>query len=370
MLLAVERGAPASDLLDERLKELDSRDAGLATEIVFGVLRRRAQILALAARVSSRLPEKLDPEVRIAIEIGAYQMRFLDRVPDHAAVSESVDLARYARKAHGTTTVNAVLRRLPPLPSRWDNDPLEFSLPPWLWRRWVARFGLESARRIGAASLQPPEAYVRLAAGAEPTPECEPTEIPGCWRLTGAMPAGARRQDISSQAVVPLLELAAGQLMLDLCAAPGNKTAQALEAPGVRVVACDSSHPRLLAMHAQGAARLRLDAARPLPFGPVFDRILVDAPCSGTGTVGRNPEIRWRLTEADIARHAERQRRILASALACLKPGGRLVYSTCSLESEENQNVVRAVASSRVRNERLRVPGRHAGDGFYAAVLT
>jgi 16S rRNA (cytosine967-C5)-methyltransferase len=107
-----------------------------------------------------------------------------------------------------------------------------------------------------------------------------------------------------------------------------------------------------------------------LPFLPVFDRILVDAPCSGTGTLARNPEIRWRLKEADFARYAARQRRILRHALACLKPGGRLVYSTCSLEREENEDVVRAVAPDRVRAERLRVPGRHAGDGFYAAVLT
>jgi 16S rRNA (cytosine967-C5)-methyltransferase len=188
--------------------------------------------------------------------------------------------------------------------------------------------------------------------------------------VTGSVPEGARRQDIGAQTVVPLLELQSGQRFLDLCAAPGNKTAQALETPGLTVVACDSSQARLAAFHATGADLVRLDASHALPFGPVFDRILVDAPCSGTGTLGRNPEIRWRLVEGDIRKHAERQRRILRNALHCLKPGGRLVYSTCSLEREENEEVVRAVAPDRIRAERLRVPGRHAGDGFYAAVLT
>jgi 16S rRNA (cytosine967-C5)-methyltransferase len=370
VLVAVAGGAPSGDALDRALAGLDSREAGLATEIVYGVLRRRAQLQALIARVSSRRPEQLDQRVLIAIEIGAYQMRFLDRVPDHAAVSASVDLAKRARKAPAAALVNAVLRRLPPLPASWNDDAIEYSLPPWLWRRWANRFGLDAARRLGAACLHAPATYIRLPAVAAPPPGCEAAELPGCWLLTGPLPVGARRQDLGSQTVVPLLELVPGQLFLDLCAAPGNKTAQALETPALTAVACDSSLARLREFHAAGARLVRLDAAQPLPFPPVFDRILVDAPCSGTGTLARNPEIRWRLKEADFARYAARQRRILRHALGCLKPGGRLVYSTCSLEREENEDVVRAVAPDRVRAERLRVPGRHAGDGFYAAVLT
>jgi len=370
VLLAVADGALSGDTLDRASAGLDSREAGLATEIVYGVLRRRAQLQALIACVSSRRPEQLDTRVLIAIEIGAYQMRFLDRVPDHAAVSESVELVKRARKAPAAALVNAVLRRLLPLPTRWGDDALTYSLPSWLWRRWVDRFGLDDARRLGQACLRPPAAYVRLAGVAEPPAGCEPTELPGCWLVTGAVPPGARRQDIGSQMVVPLLELQPGHLLLDLCAAPGNKTAQALETPGLTTVACDASPARLREFHASGARLVRLDAAQPLPFAPVFDRVLVDAPCSGTGTLARNPEIRWRLKLPDLARHAERQRRILSHALNCLKPGGRLVYSTCSLEPEEDQDVVRAVAAGRVRFERLRVPGRDAGDGFYAAVLT
>lgn len=369
VLLAVADGAQSGETLDRALAGVDSREAGLATEIVYGVLRRRAQLHALIARVASRRPDQMDPRVLIAIEMGVYQMRFLDRVPDHAAVSESVDLIKRARKLPAAALVNAILRRLPPLPSKWGDEALEYSLPAWLWRRWVSRFGLESARRLGEAGLRPPETYIRLAVPERP-PGCESTALAGCWRLHGPLPVGARRQDIGSQTVAPLLELEPSQLFLDLCAAPGNKTAQALETPGLIAVACDSSAARLREFHAAGAHLVRLDAAQPLPFPAVFDRILVDAPCSGTGTLARNPEIRWRLKEADLAAHATRQRRILGHALNCLKPGGRLVYSTCSLEREENEDVVRTVAPDRVRAERLRVPSRHPGDGFYAAVLT
>ncbi len=369
VLLAVADGAQSGETLDRALAGVDSREAGLATEIVYGVLRRRAQLHALIARVASRRPDQMDPRVLIAIEMGVYQMRFLDRVPDHAAVSESVDLIKRARKLPAAALVNAILRRLPPLPSKWGDEALEYSLPAWLWRRWVSRFGLESARRLGEAGLRPPETYIRLAVPERP-PGCELTALAGCWRLHGPLPVGARRQDIGSQTVAPLLELEPSQLFLDLCAAPGNKTAQALETPGLIAVACDSSAARLREFHAAGAHLVRLDAAQPLPFPAVFDRILVDAPCSGTGTLARNPEIRWRLKEADLAAHATRQRRILGHALNCLKPGGRLVYSTCSLEREENEDVVRTVAPDRVRAERLRVPSRHPGDGFYAAVLT
>jgi 16S rRNA (cytosine967-C5)-methyltransferase len=265
--------------------------------------------------------------------------------------------------------VNAVLRRLPKLPERWPDEATEYSLPAWLWRRWVARLGLETARAAGAAALRAPETYIRDASVTEAPAGCEATGIPGCWHLTGAASEGARRMDLGAQTVVPLLDLQPGHLLLDVCAAPGNKTAQALETCGVRAIACDASAKRLRDLVVQGAKLVQLNAAEALPFGAVFDRILVDAPCSGTGTLGRNPEIRWRLTEMEIQRQAARQKRILGNALAVLKPGGRLVYATCSLEPEENEEVVRAVAAERVRAESLRVPGREAGDGFYAAVL-
>jgi 16S rRNA (cytosine967-C5)-methyltransferase len=221
------------------------------------------------------------------------------------------------------------------------------------------------------AALETPPAYVRLPPGSAPGPDLLPTDVPGCYLAPAGAPVHARIQDIGSQAIVPLLDLQPGHRFLDLCAAPGNKTAQALETPGILAVACDASPRRLRELHpdARRARRLRLDAAQPLPFGPVFDRILVDAPCSGTGTLARHPEIKWRLTPEDIARHAARQRAILRHALACLKPGGVLVYSTCSLEPEENEEVTRAEARGRVQRTILRLPGRDPGAGFEAAVI-
>jgi 16S rRNA (cytosine967-C5)-methyltransferase len=336
---AVERGGFASDLLAERTRGLDSRDAGLVTQLVFGVLRCRSQLDCLIGQVAGRSPEKMDPSVRRALHLGAFQLRYLSKVPPHAAVAESVDLVKQAGKASASGFANAVLRRLPDLPEHWPSEEVRYSMPEWLWERWKANFGGAAAARMAEAALREPEPHLR----------------------------DGRLMDISSQAVVPLLDLQPGHLFLDLCAAPGNKTLQALETP-VRAIACDSSFKRLKDFLAP-CPRVQLDASQPLPFRQVFDRILVDAPCSGTGTLARNPEIRWRLTPEEILRQAARQQRILRNALACLKPGGRLVYSTCSLEPEENKQVVHRVAAARVKRVLERLPGRDPGDGFFAAVL-
>jgi 16S rRNA (cytosine967-C5)-methyltransferase len=369
LLRAVDAGALAAGALLKTAAHLDPRDAALATELVFGVLRRRAQLHCLLAPLAARPLASLDPAVRTALELGAYQLRFLDRVPAHAAVSESVDLVRLARRGRAAGLVNALLRRLPPLPAQWPDPATEFSLPAWLLDRWIRNLGPERARAAAAAALSPPATYVRVPPGADVPAGFEPTSVPGCYLARGPVPPSLRRQDISAQSIVPLLDLQPGHRFLDLCAAPGNKTAQALETPLALAVACDASPRRLTALDVSGARRVRLDAASPLPFPPVFDRILVDAPCSGTGTLARNPEIRWRLQPADLARHAARQRAILRAALACLAPGGRLVYSTCSLEPEENEEVVSEVAPSRVQSLVRRIPGRDPGDGFFAAVL-
>jgi 16S rRNA (cytosine967-C5)-methyltransferase len=167
---------------------------------------------------------------------------------------------------------------------------------------------------------------------------------------------------------VPLLRLEPGQWFLDLCAAPGNKTAQALES-GVRAVACDLSWRRLAQLDKLRTNLVALDGTRPLPFARRFDRILVDAPCSGTGTLGRNPEIKWRLRAEDLEDLRLRQAALVANARAALAPGGLLVYSTCSLEPEENEGVVAAVSPELVEETMERIPGREAGDGFYAAVI-
>lgn len=368
ILWLVERGGYAADLLYSRTASLAPNDAGLASEIVLGSLRCQGQLDFLIHQFSGRDTSRLDPEVRIALRMGVYQMRHLARIPAHAAVSESVELVKHARKRSAAPLVNAVLRKVDREPVAWPDRATELSHPAWILERWERQYGPEIATGIAQANLSPPETYVRVA-GTGPPPDLslEPTEVAGCYRLVKGAAAGFRIQDIGSQAIVPLLDLEAGQTFLDLCAAPGNKTAQALEC-GVRAVACDLHLRRLARMKELGCDFVVLDGTRPLPFAARFDRILVDAPCSGTGTLARNPEIKWRLRPADVADLHAAQTALLRNALKLLAPGGRLVYSTCSLEREENEEVVEAVAPGARLWRRL--PGVHPGDGFFAAVLT
>jgi 16S rRNA (cytosine967-C5)-methyltransferase len=337
VLRKVDTGGYASDLLLKYSAKLATRDAGLAAEIVFGCLRYQAQLDHVIGRLTTG---SLDAEVRIALRMGIYQLRYLERVPPHAAVSESVDLVKRAKKSSAAGLVNAVLRKVDRQPIAWPNWSVELSTPGWLLEKWERRFGAETAGTIAREFLKPAETYTAS---------------------TG------RIQDIGAQSIVPLLDLQKGQTFLDICAAPGNKTAQALEY-GVRAVACDLHWHRLKQLADLNCCRVVLDGTHPLPFRAKFDRILVDAPCSGTGTLGRNPEIKWRLQSSDLIDLHRKQVALLRNAIEHLKPGGRLVYSTCSLEEEENRLVIEAVRRGGRVVERL--PGRDQGDGFFAAMLT
>ena len=338
VLLRTSTGGYASDLLMTFSAGLDSRDAGLASEIVFGCLRYQPQLDAvLDPRLGDR---KLDPEVRIILRMGAYQLRHLDRVPAYAAVGESVELARRAGKHSAAGLINAILRHLRRGPVKWADRATALCMPAWLLERWDAHYGRAAADGIARAALEKPE--------------------------TAAASTG-RMQDIGSQSIVPLLEIEPGHTFLDVCAAPGNKTAQAIER-GARAVACDLYVRRLAALRDLPCLRVALNATRPLPFRSRFDRILVDAPCSGTGTLARNPEIKYRLKAADLAAYQARQVAIFRNALPLLAQGGRLVYSTCSLEREENEAVIAKFPGAWQTG--MRLPGREAGDGFFFAVLT
>jgi 16S rRNA (cytosine967-C5)-methyltransferase len=342
VLDAVERGGYASDLLQARTAGLEARDAALAHELVFGVLRRQAQLDFLIAHFSGRPAQRLDPEVRRALRLGIHQLRNLDRIPPHAAVAESVELMKRGRKRSAAGLVNAVLRKVHREPVEWPDRATGLSMPVWLMERWDHHYGAEAAEAVARAALLEPGDWTNDATG--------------------------RRQDVGSQSIVPLLEIRPGQRLLDLCAAPGNKTAQAIAA-GARVTACDLHWKRLRALDGLNCQRVVLDGTLSLPFHIRFDRILVDAPCSGTGTLARNPEIKWRLEPAKLAELHAIQVRLLAHALERLAPGGRLVYSTCSLEPEENEQVLAEVLGGLARRLVRRLPGREPGDGFFAAVI-
>jgi 16S rRNA (cytosine967-C5)-methyltransferase len=330
-------GGGLSDLsLIETCLGLEPRDAALAHQIVYGVLRHQNQLEFLAKHFSGRKILVLDGTTAILLYMGIYQLRYLSKIPAHAAVMESVELAKRLKKRSSAGLINAVLRKVHKKPLSWPDEATELAMPDWLLAKWKRELGSELARTAAAAALVPP---------------------------------ARKGMDEGAESIVPLLGLEAGQRFLDLCAAPGNKTRQALSL-GARTVACDRSPKRLQAMSDIGVPLLLLDAARPLPFRAAFDRVLADAPCSGTGTLGRNPEIKWRLTPEDLRRQQKRQIEILREARAVLSPGAKLVYSTCSLEKEENEDVVRAVYGDAEVPMIRRFPGRDPGDGFFAAVLT
>jgi 16S rRNA (cytosine967-C5)-methyltransferase len=401
ILLRVERDAAFSTELLQAgphgnggAGKLDSRDHGLATEIALGCLRRQGEIDQLLNAAGSRPVAKLDAEVRAALRIGCYQLRFLERIPDRAAVSESVELVKAARKRSAAGFVNAVLRKLPPRGA--GEDDIARSYPAWMVERWRAAYGDEAAAGIMRLGVGAPAVYLRLNPALEfsetlrllsaEAVETEETELPTARRVTRGRPqqtrcfgeARFRIQDLSSQCVVRLLELRPGHSFLDLCAAPGGKTFQAIEARGSArgVVAADRHLHRLRTLRELAAGPVdcvALDGRVGLPFRRSFDRILVDVPCSGTGTLARNPEIKWRLRPGDIAELAVKQQAILGSALDCLAPKGVLVYSTCSLEVEENQGVVEEVLKEKTSFGAgayfQRIPGMSAGDGFFACSI-
>jgi 16S rRNA (cytosine967-C5)-methyltransferase len=379
-------GAFAADLLHARLEvTMDARDRALATELTLGVLRFARLLDFLLERAAARPVARLDREVRLALRLGLYQLLFLSRVPAHAAVNDSVALTRLSGKTSAAALVNAVLRRcsrdrLAPgdlsrlvpaeLPAE-ERLGILHSHPDWLVRRWLARFGEPATIALLEANNRPAPPACIVHPGADRASVAAALENAGFSVEPGRLLRQAllvhggnladtepfRRgwisiQDEASQAVALLLAVAPGGRVLDLCAAPGGKTAILAHAAGAAglVVSADRYAHRLRALSEQlsrldlaNVSLVALDGAEPLPFGIGFDRVLVDAPCSGTGTLARNPEIRWRLRPEDLSGLAEKQLRLVTCAVERLAPGGRLVYATCSLEPEENEQVVAAL---------------------------
>ncbi len=384
-------GAYASDLLHSKLDQIQNpADAALATQITMGVLRwQRLLDFLLQRKLNSRI-EKLDAEVLLTLRIGLYQLRFLDRVPARAAINESVELTKLAKKRSAAALVNAALRRseadaklaVPSLESLLSENSsiaerlgVFWSHPTWLVERWVAQYGESKTRALLEKNNNAPQLTCSVLNSENASQITESLKrdrvsvqesrwLTSALTITSGNPAKTEAfqrgeisiQDEASQMVPRLLEARVGDFVLDLCSAPGGKTGilALAVAPEGSVIAADVHEHRLRSAREQLARAatsnvkwIRLDAAQPLPFDRMFDRILVDAPCAGTGTLARNPEIKWRLKPQDLKTAHELQTAILEQALAKLSPGGRLVYATCSLEREENEDVIREVLSDR-----------------------
>lgn len=422
-----EEGAFASVLLAHATAELRTEDRGLCYELTLGVLRWQLWLDRVIEHYAGRATAGVDAPVRRALRLGLYQLRFLTRVPQSAAVNESVNLVHEAGLRSASGFVNAVLRRAtrepdfdPTSTARGDLERISISTshPAWLVARWAAEFGAGEAELIAHANnCTPPVAFrVNSLRGTEGEAlgrlraagvETEKSRIaPGAWRVAAGAGGEVLRvlaaegfvytQDEASQLVGHAVGALGGQRVLDVCAAPGSKATQiaTLTRDGALVVACDLYEHRLRTVveaawrqNVENLVTVALDAeAARLPFADAsFDRVLVDAPCTGTGTLRHNPEIRWRITPADIASLSARQLGILTNAARALRRGGRLIYSTCSLEREEDEAVVErflgthedfrqvgANAPARLltaAGAARTFPHRDDADGFYVAVL-
>lgn len=447
-----ETDAYASEMLHSaRFAKLATADHGLMTELVMGVLRWRSVLDETIAGFSGTPSAPLGPnaggsgappqegthsgprlrfdlEVLTALRLGTYQLLFLDRVPRHAAVNESVELVKRARKRSAAGLVNAVLRKTTNAEFKPDHCAAH---PKWIRERWQREYGTEITRQICRHDQATPEVTIRTpppltTAKSGATIEGEEfgsvreqlgseriqlapgrmlrrAAVVAAGDITRTMAYRERRlviQDEASQLVALLA--GHGQKILDCCAAPGGKTRILAEQnPEAEIVALElHPHRATLLKKLVPEANVKVIAgdARAMPFRGAFDCVLVDAPCSGTGTLARNPEIKWRLNAGDLTRLQDYQIEILRSATQALSPGGRLVYSTCSLEPEENESVVeKALADgcrvidcrpelvrlqslgelawndidSLVRGPYLRtLPGVHPCDGFFAAILS
>ncbi len=422
LLRVQEHDAYASELLhSELLEKLSPADRGLCTEIVYGVLRWQSSLDAAISDVADKGTKSMDPEVLIALRIAAYQIKYLDRIPARAAVNESVELVRAARKRSAVGFANAVLRKLVSAPQAVKpRTPLEelaqrFAHPQWLVARWTEMFGAVATAKICEHDQTVPTTMLRLQGAT-----AEELRAEGVETVAGELVAIALRvvsgdvtatsafrenrvyiQDEASQLVALLV--GKGRKLLDCCAAPGSKTAAlAFRNPEAHIIAAEI-HPHRARMlqqrvNAPNVEVLTADATA-LNLGPEFDRVLADVPCSGTGTLARNPEIKWKLRKDDLADLHARQVAILSAAVRHVVSGGRVVYSTCSLETEENSAVVEEVLQkhpglrlvpcaqeleklrdagefvwgdidSMVRGAYLRtLPGVHPCDGFFAAII-
>jgi 16S rRNA (cytosine967-C5)-methyltransferase len=377
ILMAVERGQSHSDdlLRGKQVNALSAADRNLTTTLVLGVLRWQIRLDEQIKSLLKKPGGRIDTEVLIALRMGAFQLQYLDRIPARAAIDESVELAKQAGHRFASGMVNAVLRKLgnssrAVLEEKSAADlALSQAHPQWMVERWTEIYGIQKACAICRYGQEQPELTVRIAAPevaeelaaagiqlkhAQLLTAARMVVVGDITAMSAFREGRVRIQDEGSQLVAEIAAFAGEEPrrtngILDACAAPGGKTLVLLERnPQAHIVACEASEPRLAQLQKRLSSfsdrvEFRLADATKLIETSTFDLALADVPCSGTGTLGRNPEIRHRLRVEDLPRQAERQRAILTSALLSVRAGGRVVYATCSLEPEENEQVVASV---------------------------
>ncbi|MHB9029294.1 MAG: 16S rRNA (cytosine(967)-C(5))-methyltransferase RsmB [Candidatus Latescibacterota bacterium] len=378
LLLRIDIGGAYLDrlLASPDFRNLDSRDRSFARELISGVERWKLRLDRIVDRYYTRAAKPLSPEIRNILRLGLYQIMFMDSVPARAAVNESVEMAIKVQGRGAGGLVNAILRRYTREgePADWPSDSAErlsvqYSYPLWIARRWVANFGVEDAEPIMRAGNEKHPVFVRVNL-LKTNPESlsrlleeqgysvsQIPEMPGYLSLfsaegvfdTDAFQAGLfNAQDPSAGLASLLLAPLPGERVLDLCAAPGGKATHLAELMGDagRITAVDI-HPGRLRLVRTTAERLGISSvttvvgdARSYGEGERYDRVLLDAPCMGTAVFSKRPDMKWSRNEEDIPRLTALQKEMLDNAASLIKPEGRLVYSTCSLEPEENTEQV------------------------------
>ena len=383
----------AETLIDRHAqrRKLSSSDRGLLQAILFGVLRNRR---LLDEWIGKLRDGKLDPETRDILRVGLCQLIIL-QIPDHAAVNETVE----AGKANVRALINAVLRRAVLSRKRLLDDVADFppavahSHPDWLFNRWKAAFGKSAAIELMEWNNRPAEVFFRLNPLAD-----APEEIPGktlenatgFYKLNGPLPTELIAsgqiyiQDPATRHCVDLLAPQPGERILDACAAPGGKAFLIAAAQGsAGTLVCTDSNEKRLPRLQQNLERLHAGTAEtsvhdwtkpaPAEWHGAFDAILLDVPCSNTGVIRRRVDVRWRLQLPDIGKLVITQRKILENALPCLKPGGRIVYSTCSIEHDDNLGQIESFLADhpdlKLVATREALPFKNKTDGAFAALI-
>ncbi len=404
LMRAEEDDAYVDRALRSEAQGLDSREHQLARQLVYAAVQRKSTLGWWIEELTDRRASDLDVQVRVPLELGLVQLAFLDRIPPHAAVDESVNLAKSISNRGGERMVNAVLRRvvregLPPLPS--DETPrgaaIVHSVPRWLAERWFTEFGADSARALLARCNEPAERAIRVNTlradidhieKALDVPSHRDPELPEALVLEEAVDLESTQawedgaivaQSRGAMLAAHLLNPQPGETVLDLCAAPGGKTshlAALMGQAGKGITAVEQHEGRAAALRRTldrlGAPEARVvvgDALKPpAALRGKVDAILLDPPCAALGTLQRQPDVRWRATPKSIDELSQLQEKMVNAALPLLAPGGRILYAVCSIGPQESDEVLNRTQAT-VESRRTVLPHIDKTDGFEYAIL-